>query len=76
MSLHSLRLMDSPTPLVESLANGMKVIPPAAIWKHTEFPYSEATTTAELTAAISSGVNSRVALTAVSYTHLTLPTKA
>lgn len=58
-----LRSTLSPTPSVDVLDRGMNVLPPAAIMKQTELPYSLGTTCANNTALISSSVKARLAFT-------------
>jgi hypothetical protein len=58
-SLADAKSIDSPTPLDELFDSGMNVCPPPTIVKQTELPYCDATTTADETAAISSGEKAR-----------------
>ena len=58
-SLADVKSIDSPTDLEEFCDSGMNVCPPFTMLKQTELPYCDATTTADATAAISSGEKAR-----------------
>jgi hypothetical protein len=58
-SLADAKLIESPTALAEFCDSGMNVCPPLTIVKQTELPYCDATTTADVTAATSSGEKAR-----------------